>query len=110
MKHLVGLFTALLLLLLCGNTARSTTITWTNANGGNWSVAANWSPNQAPGPGDTVYITNYAVTLDLSADIGRLNLAGGTLSGAGSVAGANTLRRPLASRSSAKLAISIMRS
>ena len=27
-------------------------ITWTNTAGGNWSAAANWSPNQVPGSSD----------------------------------------------------------
>jgi Ca2+-binding RTX toxin-like protein/Tol biopolymer transport system component len=32
------------------------TITWTNASGGNWSTASNWSSGRVPGPGDHVVI------------------------------------------------------
>jgi hypothetical protein len=30
------------------------TLQWTNITGGDWNVAANWSPNQVPGPDDDV--------------------------------------------------------
>jgi hypothetical protein len=33
-----------------GNLAHSANITWTNTSGGNWSDAANWSPNQVHTP------------------------------------------------------------
>ena len=71
---------ALLLLLVIGNNvADSATITWTNTSGGNWSFAANWSPNQAPGSSDNaLIITNgsYTVTLDTSPTVGSLTLGG----------------------------------
>ena len=50
-------------------TACASAINWTNIAGGNWSVAANWSPNQVPGSADDAVITNagtYTVTLDTS--------------------------------------------
>jgi len=53
------------------------TITWTNISGGNWSVAANWSPNEVPGSSDDVLITSngtYLVTLDTSPTINSLTL------------------------------------
>ena len=55
------------------------TITWTNTAGGNWSAAANWSPNQVPGTADTALITNsgtYVVTLDTGAVVANLALGG----------------------------------
>jgi mucin-19 len=79
MKHLIRVLTSLLVLTLCINTARATTITWTNTNGGNWNVAANWNPNQVPGSNDTANITTagtYAVTLNVSANVNSLTLGG----------------------------------
>ncbi len=69
------------------------TITWTNTSGGNWSVAANWSPNHVPGATIHAFITNsgtYTVTLDASVTVASLTLGGpsGTQS---LVANANTL-------------------
>src|SRR5580704_14109734 len=55
--------------------ARGATITWTNASGGAWSGANNWSPNQIPGAGDTALITNngsYTVTLNANAQVSDL--------------------------------------
>jgi hypothetical protein len=47
------------------------TIVWTNTSGGNWSVPANWSPNQVPGSSNTAMLpdvgSSYAVTLDVNA-------------------------------------------
>src|ERR1039457_7308146 len=57
-----------LALLAVGNLAPAATITWTNTSGGNWSVAANWSPNQVPTNTDSVLITapgTYTVNFDL---------------------------------------------
>ena len=56
-------------------TAHAAVINWTNTAGGNWNVAANWSPNQLPGSSDTAVITNdgtYTVTMDVSPTIGGL--------------------------------------
>ena len=58
---------------------RAATITWTNANGGDWNVPANWSPNQAPANGDDVIITNsgsYAITNASGATLDKLTLGG----------------------------------
>ncbi len=33
-------------------------LVWTNAAGGAWNTAANWSPNQVPTFDDRVWITN----------------------------------------------------
>jgi hypothetical protein len=52
---------------------------WTNTGGGNWSAAANWSPNAVPGPLDAAYITapgTYIVTLDAAVGVGSLILGG----------------------------------
>ncbi len=66
-----------LVLALSLGVARSATVTWTNVNGGNWSAAANWSPNQTPTASDNAVINtagSYAVTLDINATIGSLAL------------------------------------
>ena len=63
------------------STGSATTINWTNAAGGNWSVAANWSPNQVPGSSDDAVITNagaYTVTLNTSPTVNTLTLGGGS--------------------------------
>jgi hypothetical protein len=71
---------AVLLLAAVGNiVADAATINWTNTAGGNWSVAANWSPNQVPGSSDNAVITangSYTVTLNTSATVGSLTLGG----------------------------------
>ena len=58
---------------------RAATITWTNTAGGNWSTAANWSPNQVPSGTDDAFITNngtYMVTINATATAGTLTLGG----------------------------------
>jgi hypothetical protein len=68
--------------------AQAATYTWANTAGGNWSVAANWSPNGVPSSSDTAKITavgTYTVTLDENANVNNL-----TIGGAGS--GAQTLQ------------------
>jgi hypothetical protein len=86
------------------STACASTINWTNVAGGNWSLAANWSPNQVPGSADDATVTNagtYTVTLDTSPTVGSLTLGGSsgqqTLATAGSTLGfnsASTVKRP----------------
>ena len=59
--------------------ASSAPIAWTNASGGDWSVAGNWSPNAIPTAADNVFITNngtYAINLDNGAQIAALTLGG----------------------------------
>jgi hypothetical protein len=59
--------------------ASADVITWTNTGNGNWSVAANWSPNQVPSTNDMVIITNngiYTVTLNINPTIAGLWLGG----------------------------------
>ncbi len=74
--------TLLALLHLCFTsvlTATAATLVWTNTTGGNWNVAANWSPNQLPTVADDVFITNngtYAVTLNVSSTNGTLTVGG----------------------------------
>jgi hypothetical protein len=57
-RCLIISLTALLLLTLCINTARSATLTWTAIAGGIWSDANNWSPNQVPACGDNIIVPN----------------------------------------------------
>jgi len=58
-------------------------VVWTNTAGGNWSVAANWSPNQVPTGAEIAMITNeatFTVTVDVTASVDGLVL--GASSGA----------------------------
>jgi hypothetical protein len=57
MKTHIAKLSAVLALLAIASAAHSATITWTNTSGGNWSDAANWSPNQVPTNTDNVLIT-----------------------------------------------------
>ena len=67
-----------------GGVAHASAITWTNANGGNWNVAANWSPNLVPGAGDDVTISgNVTLTEDVQAQ--SLLFSGGNLYGPGNL-------------------------
>jgi hypothetical protein len=69
----------LLFALLVAAGASAAEIVWTNTAGGNWNVAANWSPNRLPAADDTAVITNdgtYTVTLNTSPTIAGLILGG----------------------------------
>ncbi|MGH7994634.1 MAG: hypothetical protein ACREDQ_14020, partial [Limisphaerales bacterium] len=55
---------------------------WTNTAGGDFNVAANWSPNGVPGVNDGAIIANignFTVHLNTSAAIAGLTLGGSTL-------------------------------
>ena len=59
-------------------------LVWTNTAGGNWNVAANWSPNRVPGAADTALITtpgSYGVSVTDNESVSNLVLgaASGTL-------------------------------
>ncbi len=57
--------------------ASAATIVWTNLNGGLWSAATNWSPNQVPAGADTAVITNagsYTITNNATTTITGLTL------------------------------------
>ena len=63
---------SLFIALLCPAVfqSRAADIVWTNPGGGNWTGAANWTPNQVPGAGDNAFITNsgtYTVTISAPA-------------------------------------------
>src|ERR1039458_2141149 len=85
---------AALWLLSIGGLAHCATITWTNTSGGNWSVAANWNPNQVPTNSDNVLITTpgtYTVTFDLVNSIyNATNVANLTLGAGGGAVGVQT--------------------
>ena len=56
-------------------TGNADTYIWNNPAGGNWSNAANWSPNAVPGPGDIAKITTggtYTVTNDQDTAVGGI--------------------------------------
>jgi hypothetical protein len=70
---------ALATLLFGTLSAKAAIYTWTNPAGGNWSAAANWSPNQVPGSSDTANITmagTYAVALDVNTNVNNLTIGG----------------------------------
>jgi hypothetical protein len=78
-KRALNLTFSLYLLAVIPLTSRAGVIVWTNVTGGNWSVPANWSPNQVPASSDTTFITNagiYSVGLDVNATLTGLNLGG----------------------------------
>lgn len=59
-----------LLGFLAATPVDASTFSWTNAAGGKWSVAANWSPNAVPGTGDDAVISaagSYSVTNDVAS-------------------------------------------
>ena len=68
---------ALLAFITLVSTARAADISWTNTAGGNWSAAANWSPNVVPGAGDTALIVSngtYTVIVDVSVTVSNLTV------------------------------------
>ena len=92
----IAIVLAVLLLLTSGSLAHAATVTWTNTSGGNWSVAANWNPNQVPTNTDNVLITTpgtYTVTLDVfDTSYNATNAANLTLGAGGGAAGVQSLR------------------
>ena len=63
-------------------TANAATVVWTNTAGGNWTAAANWSPNQVPGSSDTAMITNAGTyTVALGDDVTVAGIMLGASSG-----------------------------
>jgi len=59
MKSFQAVFRSLLTLISFAAAGVSgADIVWTNVAGGNWTMAANWSPNQTPGLEDHAIITN----------------------------------------------------
>src|SRR4051812_15066781 len=72
---------SLVAVVLLAGPVRAADIVWTNAAGGNWSVAANWNPNQVPGGADNALVTasgSYTVTLNSAATVASLQVGGGT--------------------------------
>ena len=73
-----GVFNVSLEVLPAGGTGNI--FFYTNSTDTNWFKAANWSPNQVPGAGDTAVITGETVGITNLASVGTLALSGGTLS------------------------------
>src|SRR5688572_27282412 len=72
---------ALCVWILSGSTLAAATVIWTNSAGGNWNVAANWSPNQVPTLTNDVFITNngtYTVIQNVAGNARSLTLGGDT--------------------------------
>jgi len=77
MKPRLTLTQTALFCLLSLASARADQINWTNLAGGDWSVATNWSPNQAPGAtNDAIIAGTVSVTLSGSASVLSLTLSG----------------------------------
>jgi hypothetical protein len=99
-KRLCSFHFVALGLLAVGTAAHAATLTWTNTAGGDWSTAANWSPNQVPGSSDIAVITNagsYTVSLNTSATVAGflLGASSGVTTQAFSMTGQNlTLNGP----------------
>lgn len=71
------------------------TIYWTNAAGGNWSVANNWVPNRIPGATNTAVITNngtYTVTVNSTTVVSNLVVGAAGATGTVTLSVPNTLR------------------
>jgi hypothetical protein len=88
-RHTLAFVLFLITIALGSLLAHSATITWVNTAGGNWSDAANWSPNQVPTNTDTALITTpgtYTVNLDVPGVVTNLTLGAG-----GGAAGEQTL-------------------
>ena len=49
-------------------------ISWAGPNGGNWNVAANWSPNKVPGSGDSATIGGVNVQVTGNVSVRTLTL------------------------------------
>jgi hypothetical protein len=88
--------TLLLTTLKCRAQVYGVNYIWTNAAGGSWNTAANWTPNGVPGgnSGDSATIGfpgTYTVALNSSVTIGGLTL--GVISGTQtlSISGAGTI-------------------
>jgi hypothetical protein len=65
--------------LFDATSTRAATLIWTNVAGGDWNVAANWTPAQVPSGGDGVIITNsgtYTVTNTVGVTLHDLTLGG----------------------------------
>ncbi len=64
----------------------ATTLTWTNIFGGSWNNAANWSPNQVPGPSDTALLTlGVVVTNNTPSSVSNLVFSPSTFYGSAPV-------------------------
>ena len=73
-RSLASLFLALSAAVLWADT-----ITWTNASGGDWNVADNWSPNRVPRAADTALVNTpgaYIVNVTNSAEAASLTVGG----------------------------------
>jgi len=78
MSRLFYLLVCVFILSGMNNLWAQTTYSWIGGSG-NWSVAANWSPNGVPTAADNVLITadgTYTVTLDVDTTITDISIGG----------------------------------
>jgi hypothetical protein len=80
MKTSISNLLIVLALIVSGSVARSATITWTNAAGGDWNNAQNWDLNQVPGSGDSASIPGGGINVIINSanSIGSLTLGNGS--------------------------------
>jgi len=53
-------------------------LSWNNASGGSWTVAANWSTDTVPGSGDDAFIAiagSYTVSLTATITVASLSVS-----------------------------------
>lgn len=71
------------MILLTSACARAAVIFWQGGNGNSWGTAANWSPPQVPGTGDTVYFkpdaASFVVNLGGARSVSSVEIQTGTL-------------------------------
>lgn len=75
------LLPALLWLVATPISSRGGTVHWSNPKGGNWGVAANWTPTQVPTLNDDVLIDlagSYSVTQNVNAAAANLTIGDGS--------------------------------
>lgn len=72
-------------IILAGAVNAQTTYNWGGGNG-EWTLAANWSPNGIPGFGDHVIINSGTVTLNSNVEVATLQINDGSLNGSGTLA------------------------
>src|SRR2546423_12154329 len=69
---------------LCVWRSQATDYTW-NGGSGDWSVAANWTPNGVPAAGDSVTVAGGTVTVNTDTRVSNVNFSGGVISGSGTL-------------------------
>ncbi|HTL73394.1 MAG TPA: hypothetical protein VL863_08835, partial [bacterium] len=76
-----------LILFFTVSSGQAKILIWTSASDGDWGAAANWTPHNVPGIGDTAIVTNSGTfTVTLNADVTVDTLTLGATNGVGTQA------------------------